>query len=89
MGSQSFQVQPVPKPPPDADIDTRMEYLHYQLDCIGTDQEVLRGLKLLGAGRLERLQGGVLLLECMQLCSPAHRFVSAAFIWFHVYALDQ
>lgn len=35
-----------------------MEYLHYQLDCIGTDREVLRGLKLLGAGRLERLQGG-------------------------------
>ena len=57
-GSQAFQIQRVPKPPPDADIDTRMEYLHYQLDCIGTDRGVLRGLKLLGAGRLERLQGG-------------------------------
>lgn len=48
--------------PPDAaaPVDEKMEYLQYQLDCIGRERTILNGLVMLGGGRYERLQGGTL-----------------------------
>jgi hypothetical protein len=47
--------------PPDrnASVEERMEFLHRQLDSIGTERAILSGLLLLGSGRTERLQGGL------------------------------
>ena len=47
------------EPPTDgASHDGRVDFLHQQLDCIGTETDVLNGLVLLGGGTHERLQGG-------------------------------
>jgi hypothetical protein len=48
----------VPPPPQGANMDTKMQFLHYQLDRIGQKAEVLNGLLLLGSGAQERFEGG-------------------------------
>jgi hypothetical protein len=48
----------VPPPPQGAHMDTKMQFLHYQLDRIGQKTEVLNGLLLLGSGAQERFEGG-------------------------------
>jgi hypothetical protein len=45
----------------DASMDAKMTFLHYQLDQIGPEQDMLDGLQLLGNGPLQRLQGGGIL----------------------------
>jgi hypothetical protein len=55
----SFRPVPVPKPPDDADTESKMAWVQYQLDCIGCEAEVLNGLQLLGSSRFNRLQGGM------------------------------
>ena len=57
---QSGGLQTVVKPPSSvADIDTKMHFINYQLDCLGVGAEVLEGLVLLGGGAQERPEGGV------------------------------
>jgi hypothetical protein len=51
------------QPSADASMDTKMTFLHYQLDQIGTEKDILDGLQLLGNGPLQRLQGGGILLQ--------------------------
>lgn len=48
----------MPPPPPGAPVDQHMEFLHQQLDSLGSDRPLLDGLVLLGDGDNERLQGG-------------------------------
>jgi hypothetical protein len=47
-------------PPKGADSKEIIEFVKYQLDRIGQETEILDGLLLLGGGRTERLEGGVL-----------------------------
>lgn len=61
--TMSYTVSAMLPPPPGADSESVMTFVHYQLDCIGCEREVLGGLQLLGNGSLERLQGG----ECPRL----------------------
>jgi hypothetical protein len=63
--SQSFSYTTPVMSPPDksADTDTLFTWVHYQLDCIGRDRDILDGLLLLGDGFHERLQGGLMLLQ--------------------------
>ena len=51
-------VGPVPPPPVGNDTEAIMAYVNHQLDSIGKRTEILGGLRLLGGGRHERLQGG-------------------------------
>ena len=52
-------VVPLPHPPPDnAKIEDKMDFLHRQLDEIGSNRTILNGLTLLGCGGHQRLQGG-------------------------------
>jgi hypothetical protein len=55
------------RPPPgrNASLEERMVFLNQQLDSVGLERAILSGLLLLGSGRTERLQGGVVF--CMQL----------------------
>jgi hypothetical protein len=50
----------LPLPPTTASSSEKIEFLHQQLDSMGTDAEILPGLIPLGSGSKERLQGGVL-----------------------------
>jgi hypothetical protein len=51
--------QPSPQVSPEASEKERIiAWVHYQLDCIGPDEELLDGLVLLGNEWLNRLQGG-------------------------------
>lgn len=45
-----------------AHVDTRMEFLNWQLDSIGIGTPLLRGLLLLGGSQHERIQGGAYLM---------------------------
>jgi hypothetical protein len=49
-------------PPPHANASSseKVYFLHQQLDSLGVDAEILPGLRLLGSGGKERLQGGAL-----------------------------
>jgi hypothetical protein len=50
---------PIRRPPgPNADADVILDFVDNQLDRIGTEQEVLGGLKLLGGGFSQRMRGG-------------------------------
>lgn len=55
-------------PAKDADASTIIDFVNNQLDRIGTELEVLDGLRLLGGGLSQRMQGGTTLLPC-----PAYR----------------
>lgn len=46
-------------PARNASIEDKMDFLHQQLDSIGTEREILNGLVSLGSGGHDRLQGGV------------------------------
>lgn len=48
----------LPPPAGNATVDEKMDFLHQQLDGIGTEMIILNGLVLLGHGDNERLQGG-------------------------------
>jgi hypothetical protein len=72
-------------PAKDADPSTVIDFVHNQLDRIGTEVEVLDGLKLLGGGLNQRMQGGMPLplpaassvaqfLMCTR-CEPARQSV--------------
>lgn len=50
-------------PSKDADASTIIDFVNNQLDRIGTDMEVLDGLRLLGGGLSQRMQGGMPLLS--------------------------
>ena len=55
------QEPPDIKPPgKDASKNEKMDFLHHQLDSLGTQTPILDGLVLLGSGGYERLQGGAL-----------------------------
>ena len=41
-----------------ADVEQRLEFLHGQLDSIGTERAIMHGLVPLGSDHHERLQGG-------------------------------
>jgi hypothetical protein len=53
-------VQLRPPSSPQTDLEGRMEFVQQQLDSIGTEKTILSGLRLLGSGRNQRLQGGAL-----------------------------
>jgi hypothetical protein len=53
----------LPPPSPNASSSLKVDFLHQQLDSIGTNAEIMPGLLLLGSGDDERLQGGVHLLS--------------------------
>lgn len=46
-------------PPKDADASIFINFVNNQLDRIGTETEILDGLRLLGGGLTQRMQGGV------------------------------
>jgi hypothetical protein len=46
-------------PSKDAEPSTIIDFVHNQLDRIGTEVEVLDGLRLLGGGLTQRMQGGM------------------------------
>lgn len=69
-------VGPVPPPPVGNDTEAIMAYVNHQLDSIGKRTEILGGLRLLGGGRHERLQGGECLLS--GFCSVSWRCVHSA-----------
>jgi hypothetical protein len=65
------------EPAADATMDTKMTFLHYQLDQIGTKKDILDGLQLLG----QRYQGGASFCNrCLKafFCQD-DRFMSATF----------
>jgi hypothetical protein len=45
-------------PPANASSSEKIDFLHQQLDSMGVDKEILFGLRLLGRGGRQRLQGG-------------------------------
>lgn len=64
---------PVPGPPVATnDTEAIMAYVNHQLDSIGKKTEILSGLRLLGGGRNDRLQGGELLHSLSRCWGPQH-----------------
>ena len=57
----------MPPPGAKASVDDWIDFLHQQLNIIGTERPILDGLFLLGAGGNQRLQGGVKLEICMHV----------------------
>jgi hypothetical protein len=52
---------PLPPPPAlAASEEEKIDFLHQQLDSIGTESAILSGLVLLGSSQHQRLQGGAL-----------------------------
>lgn len=61
MDSADFStLRTVAPPPQNCSVKETMEFVKYQLNRIGMETEILDGLLLLGAGRTERLEGGVI-----------------------------
>lgn len=61
-------------PSKDADGSTIIDFVNNQLDRIGTELEVLDGLRLLGGGLSQRMQGGTTLehtAECIRFLSAS------------------
>ena len=56
-------------PAKDADPSTIIDFVNNQLDRIGTELEVLDGLRLLGGGLSQRMQGGTALLSLPCRCT--------------------
>lgn len=59
MSSDLSRIKSMAPPAKGAGVKDVIEFVKYQLDRIGQDTEILDGLLLLGAGRTERLEGGV------------------------------
>ena len=51
---------PMSPPAVGAPVEDHMDFLHQQLDSIGTETPILNGLLLLGSSGHQRLQGGTL-----------------------------
>lgn len=60
MSSDFSKLRTMAPPPKGASGRDVMDFVKYQLDRIGREIEILDGLLLLGAGRTERLEGGVM-----------------------------
>ena len=56
-------------PAENADTSTIIDFVNNQLDRIGTEREILDGLRLLGRGRSDGLQGGTALLSLLCHCT--------------------
>ena len=51
-------------PAPDASLNARMQFIHYQLDCFSERHTVLNGLSLLRTGAKQRFQSGAAPRHC-------------------------
>lgn len=49
---------PRPPPGPGDSLQTKMDFIHFQLDSFGGNREIMYGLVLLGGGVMYRFQGG-------------------------------
>lgn len=57
--NMSFTVATLlPPPKDDATADDKMDFLHQQLDSVGTDKPAINDLVMMGCGDRERIQGG-------------------------------
>ena len=59
----------MPPPAAGAPVESHMDFLQQQLDCIGVEMPILNGLLLLGSSGNQRLQGGALLYACARSCA--------------------